>query len=123
MSPQSRPPRRLPFAVAEEAVIPLVLVYVTSAWGEVYATIEDAKRGCDDYLRRCYSHAEPHVEDGTDAEGWFQLGEPPSLREWRRFFTDFDHADPLHFPPQSIRERVLHGDLTSVLPPAESGAP
>jgi len=91
-------------------------VYVTSAWGEVYATLDDAKQGCDEYLSRCYVGGMPHIEDGTDEAGWFQLGEPPSLMEWRRFITDRDHADPLFFPPQVIRERVLRGDLTHITP-------
>jgi hypothetical protein len=95
-----------------------VLVYVTTAWGEVYASLEAAKQACDEYLSKCYNHGEPHVEDGTDEAGWFQFGEPPSLREWRRFFTDRDHSNPLHFPAQSIRERVLRGAETGpLLPP------
>ena len=98
----------------------IVLVYVTTAWGDVYASLEDAKRGCDDYLSRCYNHGEPHVEEGTDEAGWFQFGEPPSLREWRRFFTDGDHTNPLHFPAQSIKERVLHGAATTPLPPIDT---
>jgi hypothetical protein len=94
-------------------------VYVTTAWGEVYASLGAAKEGCDDYLSRCYNEARPHIEDGTDEAGWFQFGEWPNLREWRRYFTDRDHDNPTHFPPQSIRERVLRGVPLSVLPPGE----
>lgn len=93
-------------------------VYVTNAWGEVYASLDAAKQACDEYLSKCYNEGKPHVEDGTDEAGWFQFGESPNLREWRRFFTDRDHSNPLHFPAQSIRERVLHGADTRDIPPA-----
>jgi hypothetical protein len=99
-----------------------VSVYITTAWGEVYATLEDAKSGCDDYLSKCYIEAKPNIEEGTDEAGWFQLGEWPNLREWRRFFTDRDHPNPLHFRPQSIREAVLRGDLTRLFEATGGGA-
>lgn len=80
-------------------------VYVTTAWGNVYASVEAAKAGCDEYLSRCYVEGKPHVENGTDADGWFQT----TSGEWRRFVTDHSTDDPLKHPAQSIQERVVLG--------------